>query len=195
MKLKREENGYSLGDFSLSLITQDDLECVRHWRNSEHVKKWLLSDGYITQKMHYDWFLNRSHRNDYVFYVKNQRVGLISIYAQDEIHKNCRIGYYIGDEQYLQKGYGSILEFVTLEIVFQDLKLHRIWDFVLGDHQKVLNMHWRFGFEKEGIMRQHMFKNDKYVDIIIVGILCESWLVRRDDIYNTLSQFYCFKSM
>ena len=47
---------------------------------------------------------------------------------------------------------------------------------VMRTHKKVMTFHKRYGFKQDGILRQELYKNGKYKDVIIMSILKEEFL-------------------
>ena len=46
---------------------------------------------------------------------------------------------------------------------------------VLAFNEKVIQIHEKFGSEIEGVFKQHIFKNNTFLDVVRMGILKEKW--------------------
>ena len=55
------------------------------------------------------------------------------------------------------------------------LKFNKLVSEVLAFNEIIIKIHQRFGSKIEGTLRQHIFKNGKYHDVIVLGILKEEW--------------------
>lgn len=183
---------YKLGKFKLEELREDDLELVRKWRNSEHVKKWMFTEDHITRKHQKEWFASRTNRSDLIFYCGKEKIGLVYFYNQDLLHRRCEFGFYIGEKNYQLSGMGSVMEFMALDMVFNKWEFNKVLNTLLPENKRVINMHKKFGFKQEGFLRKHNIKKRKYVDVVVQGILREEWLAVRDGIYDTLHVFYKF---
>lgn len=181
-----------LGPYALEQLTEQDLELVRNWRNSDHVKRWMLTRDYITSDNQRKWFFARQGRDDFIFRHGRKKIGLVYLFNQNETHRFCEFGFYIGDKQYLRSGVGAVMEFMALDLVFVQWRYHRIWQWILPANKKTIRMHERFGFQPEGLLRKHIKGPHKYIDVMVQGLLREEWLARRKKIYNSLNAFYHF---
>ena len=65
----------------LKRLEEQDIEMVRLWRNSEHVKQYMEFKDYITIEMQKKWFNSLNQSQDYFFiiYHHNYPVGLTEI--------------------------------------------------------------------------------------------------------------------
>ena len=46
---------------------------------------------------------------------------------------------------------------------------------MLAFNEKVIYIHKKFGSEIEGVLRQHIYKNGQFYDVVIMAILKEKW--------------------
>ena len=72
--------------------------------------------------------------------------------------------------------------------VFENLKLNKLCGEVLGFNDRVLQMHAKFGFKQEGLLRKHICKNDEFVDVVSIGLLKEEWENLKNDTYKKIYQ-------
>jgi putative acetyltransferase len=54
------------------------------------------------------------------------------------------------------------------------LNLTRLELEVYSDNETAVHLYERFGFEREGLMRQHAFRNGQYVDSLMMARLRKS---------------------
>jgi RimJ/RimL family protein N-acetyltransferase len=47
-------------------------------------------------------------------------------------------------------------------------------------------MHKNFGFQEEGLYRQHRIKNGQFVDVVALGMLRSEWNEKKSQIEKTL---------
>ena len=78
------------------------------------------------------------------------------------------------------EGYGIAIEFVALNFAFDILKLHKLNCEVLDFNESVVKLHKKFGFIEEGRKRQQIFKNDRFVDVVMLGLLCSEWQIGKE---------------
>lgn len=69
------------------------------------------------------------------------------------------------------KGYGKNALKKLLDYGFNELNLHRIYAFYLDSNEKAYSLYEDLGFKKEGLLRENVFKNGKYYNSIVIGLL------------------------
>ena len=162
----------------LRKITTNDLEMIRKWRMLPEVSKYMLNYRTITTEDQIKWFEKISNDKSCKYWIiqyKLEDIGLISISEIDYNNKNCTWGYYIADLNMRGKGIGKNLECSLHDYVFNVLNLHKLYGDVVDGNQIILGMHKRFGYTIEGVFRDQICKNNKYINIIKVGILKDEW--------------------
>lgn len=177
---------YTLGNFSLEELEEKDLELVRRWRNSEHVRKWMFTKEYITPEGQKRWFALRKNRSDLIFSLNEEKIGLAYFFDKDPYRRRCKFGFYIGEEKYQISGLGAVMEYMALDLAFMKWKYDKVEGLVPAERRKIINMHQKFGF------RQEETRKDKSVDVVIIGLLRGNWLKVRDNIYSVLQRVYEF---
>ncbi|HEX6719654.1 MAG TPA: GNAT family N-acetyltransferase [Pyrinomonadaceae bacterium] len=74
-------------------------------------------------------------------------------------------------EEWQGKGMGKILMRAIIDLADNWLNLTRLELEVYADNKPAIHLYERFGFEVEGTMRQHAFRDGQYVDSKVMGRL------------------------
>jgi RimJ/RimL family protein N-acetyltransferase len=98
--------------------------------------------------------------------------GLHDINPKD--HKAI-FGIVVGEKDYWSKAYGTEAARLMINYGFQQLNLHRISSSAFGFNERSIKFHKKVGFREEGRLRQAIFKNGEYHDLVLFGILREEW--------------------
>jgi RimJ/RimL family protein N-acetyltransferase len=98
--------------------------------------------------------------------------GLHRINSKDH---NATFGIVIGEKDYWSKSYGTEATRLLINYGFQQLNLHRISSSAVAFNERSIKLHKKVGFREEGRLRQAMFKNGQYHDLVQFGILREEW--------------------
>jgi len=74
-------------------------------------------------------------------------------------------------EEWQGKGVGTALMQAIVDLADNWLNLRRLELEVYADNEAAIHLYERFGFEVEGRLRQHAFRNGQYIDSIVMGRL------------------------
>ena len=77
-------------------------------------------------------------------------------------------------EEFQGKGVGSALMRAGLDLADNWLNLTRLELEVYTDNEAAIHLYERFGFEREGTLRQHAFRDGRYVDSYFMARLRSS---------------------
>lgn len=103
----------------------------------------------------------------------SEHIGNIYLRDIDYVNRNGFLGAFIGLRDNRGKGYASEALLKAIEYAFQTLGLERLFAHALADNQPAIRHLEKCGFSIEGKMRNHVFKNGVYKDVVIMG-LCRS---------------------
>jgi putative acetyltransferase len=81
-----------------------------------------------------------------------------------------RIGISVSDE-WQGKGVGKALMRAGIDLADKWLNLTRLELEVYADNESAIRLYEQFGFEREGVLRQHAFRDGRYVDSIMMARL------------------------
>ena len=105
--------------------------------------------------------------------VDDQVVGMLSVHTFPNRPRRRHVGA-IGisvHDEWQGKGIGTALMRAGLELADNWLNLLRLELEVYTDNEAAIRLYERFGFEREGILRQHAFRDGRYVDSHMMGRL------------------------
>jgi UDP-4-amino-4,6-dideoxy-N-acetyl-beta-L-altrosamine N-acetyltransferase len=176
-----------MDDVNFKAVQSEDLELIRNWRNSAEVSRYMYTDTVITPDQQKKWFKKISSEENSRYWLieyKGKKLGLVYIIDIDTNNSKCFWGFYLGDTSIRGAGIGKKVEYKLLHYVFEDLKLNKLCGEVLGFNERVLKMHSKFGFKQEGILRQHVKKNDEFIDVVAIGILRAEWEDLKEILYK-----------
>jgi ribosomal-protein-serine acetyltransferase len=119
---------------------------------------------------------NRDKRESlgYGIFKKGELIGSIGFADFDWKSKTTEIGYWIDRDQ---EGRGIVSRATKrlIEYAFSDLDLNRIQIRCTAGNTRSAAIPERFGFIKEGCLRQSQFRNGKLHDFLVFGLLRSEW--------------------
>lgn len=89
--------------------------------------------------------------------------------------RSAEFGVFIGEKKYWQQGYGNEVTRLMLKHGFNNLNLHRIYLRVFETNPRAIRCYENVGFIHEGRMRQGVFQDGKYIDILLMSVLYPEW--------------------
>ena len=116
-------------------------ELVLEWRNQPRIQAMMINKYIISIHEHADWLYHLRKKKKHIHYIvfdSGEPFGIAEIKDNDEF------GIYIGDDNYLGKGYGLKLMNAFLEEVFKSRK--SIWSLVLRENKGALKLYKNLGF-------------------------------------------------
>lgn len=156
-----------------------------NWFNDEENMKFMQKHYYPnTRAMQLEFFKNEIENNPNklqlgIFHKKDKvLIGTVSLSDIDFLNRQCEIAGFIGEKKY--QNVRNIIEACKLLIAhaFNILNMHRIYGGTII--KEVEEMFCRIlGFTHEGIKRKSVYKNGKYHDAYLIGLLKEEYIQKR----------------
>jgi RimJ/RimL family protein N-acetyltransferase len=107
---------------------------------------------------------------------KDDRViGNTALHGIHSHNHHAGFGIMIGDKREWGRGYGTEAANLIIRHGFDTLNLHRIWLHVYDDNPRAIRSYEKVGFRREGVLREHSFREGRYGDVISMAILREEW--------------------
>ncbi len=98
-------------------------------------------------------------------------IGSCGFFNHDQRNASAEFGIMIGDKSYWDKGYGTEAVRLLVKHGFQTINLHRIYLRVLETNPRAIRAYEKAGFTPEGRQRQADYKDGKYIDLLVMGML------------------------
>ncbi len=96
-------------------------------------------------------------------------IGMIGLTLNPEF-SSAEMGYWVGKE-YWNKGYCSEAAKAMLNFAFDELKLNRVHAHHFANNPSSGKVMQKIGMKYEGTLREHIFKDGKFIDIATYGII------------------------
>ncbi len=156
-------------------LSAAEKEMVRNWRNNEKIRKWMYNDNIITKDEHVNFINFLKNSKDKVYWLvkkedSNIYVGVLNLVNISWRHRNAYLGIYTNPEQRI-RGSGKIILSFILKIAFSFLNLHSLKLEVIENNEPAIRLYRNFGFQKEGKLREFVYKNGEWKDVIVMGLI------------------------
>ena len=149
-------------------IEFNDCSFLSEVRN-ECVEEYLHNSTQYSLEQTQRWFYSLEIPY-YIVFNDQDKIGYFRLSNYSKSNRNICIGMDI-HKNFRGKGlaYESYCKFIPYLIETYDL--HKVSLEMLGTNHRAYNLYLKLGFFTEGIKRQEVFKNGKYVDSIVMSIL------------------------
>lgn len=158
-------------------LEESDAEKLRSWRMHDGTRRAYLGYRFpIVAEAEREWVLRVADpsNRDLVYlgatHEPDGLVGLVNLRDISWIDRTAKLGVLIGPE-FQGRGFGREAVELVLQYGFGDLNLHRVELEVRGDNDRAIALYRALGFREEGRLRERWFDNDRYHDIIVMGLL------------------------
>ncbi len=89
--------------------------------------------------------------------------------------RSAEVGIFIGEKACWNQGYGTETMRLLLQHGFTTMNLNRIALDVYETNARAIRSYEKAGFVHEGRKRQAMYKDGRYLDVIIMSVLRSEW--------------------
>ncbi len=156
---------------------EKDIEMLREWRMRPEITRFMNTEPKLTIEDQKRWFAKVSKEDSFywILEVDGIPVGMVSLVKWDKTNKIIHTGIYIAVKE---KRSMSLLIDLTVNLnvfAFEKLKVNKVAKEFLDINQDYIHFYERFGFKKEGVLRAAIYKNGKYHDLHLLGMLKDEW--------------------
>ncbi|HLY27812.1 MAG TPA: GNAT family protein [Aggregatilineales bacterium] len=108
-------------------------------------------------------------------------IGIVQFKHFDWRSLLAEVGISVGNREYWDKGYGTDAMRVMLRYGFMELGLNRIELTVFGFNPRAVRSYEKAGFQREGSLRESLYRDGQFHDQLVLGILRTEWDALPDD--------------
>lgn len=106
----------------------------------------------------------------------NQVIGECGFHTWNKKHSRAELFYSLKKDEQKRKGYMTEAVVEVLKFGFEKMQLHRVEALIAGWNEASLKLIAKYGFVKEGIMREDYFYEGKHEDSTCFSLLKNEWL-------------------
>lgn len=164
-------------------ITEADTDMVLEWRNSRAVVENFIYRKPVTRDGHLNWLKNKVdkglvHQFIICDNVEDTPYGCVYLQNFDEENNKAESGIFLGNTN-RRSGIGTEAESLILEYCFDKLELHKVTARVLSYNEASLRLHEKAGYKKEAYLKDELYIDGKYVDLVLYGIVNSDYIKAR----------------
>ena len=164
---------------------EEDLKLAQEYLNDFEIKKYLfpMTPFPLTLNDEKKWYEKVSFLNEnYEFAIealdKGIYLGGCGLKNLDWKNSHTEVGIFIGLQEYLGKGYGTEAMNLMINFIFMEMGLNKIKLDVYDFNQRAAACYEKCGFKKEAVLKNEIYRNGRFSDIIRMSIFKEDFLKR-----------------
>jgi len=150
-------------------------------RNREHLRKWIpwvpehTSPQHTVDRIRHDLRMFAENGGFLAgIWSEGKLVGVVGLHEIDHTNRYTDIHYWL-DEAHQGKGLVTRSCRAVLDHAFNDLGLNRIEIRCDPDNLRSRAIPEKLGFTQEGVLRERVWKNDRFADLMVYGMLSTEW--------------------
>lgn len=174
-------NPFSIGSkVYLRPLDLEDIAALTAWLNDQEVTRNMRIYRPLTP-MTEESFLRKlgESESDIVLGIMarepEQFIGVTGFHQLDARNRHVQFGITVGEKSTWGKGYGTEATRLMVRYAFDTLNLNRVWLHVYEDNERALHVYQKVGFRIEGQLRQDVFRDGRYWDTLVMGVLRGEW--------------------
>jgi RimJ/RimL family protein N-acetyltransferase len=159
-------------------LERTDIPAINRWRQDRSLTASLGAPhrhiGFEVDERWFDAYLARRGTDVRCAICRetgSDPVGLVSLTGIDPVHRHAELHILLGERDAHGQGIGTEATRTMVHHGFRDLNLHRIYLFVLDSNAAARHMYEKVGFRAEGTLREAAFKDGRYQDVHVMGLL------------------------
>ena len=167
---------YTIGEFKIAPIRFEDRGIIMKWRNQQmyHLRQNKIltiedQNLYFENVVKQLFIDNEPKQLLFSFFEKDKIVGYGGIVHVDWENKNAEISFILDTENESQHFENFWMHFLKLieEVSFENLHLHKLYTYAFDLRPKLYNVLESYFYIKEAELRDHVFFNNTYINVII----------------------------
>jgi RimJ/RimL family protein N-acetyltransferase len=163
-------------------VEREDLPRFVEWFSDPEVRRYLgiaLPFSLAQEERWFEDLQERLEKQELVVLTietsEGAHIGNISLMDINWKDRYAELGITIGDKDYWNQGYGTDATRTMLRVAFNDMNLHRVFLRVHADNARGIRCYEKVGFQREGTLRESVFRAGAYRDMVLMSILASEF--------------------
>lgn len=166
----------AITQIKLTELHRDDSATLFQWINDRDQVLFNAPYKPVHESQHQAWFESILKRDDVVIFgirliETNELIGTCQLHSINPISRAAELQIRLGEVSERGKGYGTEAIQLLLQFGFKDLNLNRIYLHVFSANTPAIRLYEKSGFIREGLLRQAVYIDGHYEDVLLMGIL------------------------
>ncbi|MFI0435415.1 MAG: GNAT family N-acetyltransferase [Parachlamydiaceae bacterium] len=204
-----KKNDFKIDNYQLIPIRDQDIENIRTWRNAQmsvlRQQKTLTNED---QRRYFQTSVWPTFEEEspsqllFSFLFQDQSIGYGGLTRLDWGNRRAEVSFLVDPSRAeIESIYTQDFKvFLTIlcKIAFEQLDLHRLVSETYAFRSSTLKVLEEVGFKREGVLREHVYKNGRWCDAIVLALQGKDWFYLESQIkekHHTPSSCFFEKNM
>jgi RimJ/RimL family protein N-acetyltransferase len=166
---------------------RDNVKFALDYFYDREIQKYPFVPFPLTNNDITEWIEQTDFNDNYNFAIETlsdkKYIGSCGLKKFDRNNRSADIGIFMGNMEYPYNEYGIDAMMTLINFIFKELNLNKIKLDVYEFNKKAIKFYTQCGFKKEGVLKDELFMDGKYYDVIRMAILKDHFSCKHE-IYN-----------
>lgn len=169
----------------LSPMSREDYQVhYQRWINDREVVRYLErgTQPMSVESMARLYEAMESHPSEFELCVRDPKsgspIGITGLHSMQVVARSAEFRVLLGEKDFWGRGIGREVLQLMVAYGMEMLNLNKVWLGVSTENHRALHSYLRCGFVEEGMLRQEVFRNGRYYDVIRMSMLRDEYLQR-----------------
>lgn len=166
-------------NINLRAVEKEDIPVLNSLRNEEEVLTHLMSKlphpvSLHAEELGYEEKCKKKYRTDAELLIEKKDGTVIGkCGTMDTKWKDgeTTVHVFTGSDENRGKGYGTEAMKLLISYIFEQMNMNRVKLYVFSFNERAIKSYEKTGFKVEGVLRQELYRDGKYYDVIQMSIL------------------------
>ena len=144
-----------------------------------NLSTWLpINDSLAAQEANFGEKIKKGRSSEPHFAITtldNTVIGSVGINLTDFRNSDAMVAIFVGAD-YTGRGYGTEAMRILVDFIFMEMNIQRVELNVFEFNERAISSYKKVGFIEEGRLRQELYRNGNYYDIVQMAVLKEDFI-------------------
>lgn len=170
----------------LRALEPEDYKLISLWHNDDDITKTLCGNHFfVSEARDKLWTEKRSTDESKGIYLavcltsSREMIGYVSMVNIDLRNLKLDIGgWLIGEKKLWNQGYSKEAVEILLRYAFNEFPINKCSSYCLEEHTISVKTHLSMGFNRDGVLREDVYKSGVFKNIIIFSMLRSEYQIK-----------------
>ncbi len=172
------------GRIKLRAIEETDMDFCREMINSSYIESCTINKNLpVSEKKQIEWFRNYDQDREVrlIIEIDSYRLGMIIASNVNWINRTCEVAIKLLVQDKMKPNDTLEAGKLFLGYLYGELNMNCVYAHILEENRLSYKLLSKFGFVKEGVLRQRVYKRGAYHNVVVLSLLREEFEREEDE--------------